>query len=77
MSWIMTMRRTERPITYSFAIGAMVVADITFSGKIVWLRTLTDVTHHNSMSDALKEMHRQLNGPAPEGYETRALQDRR
>lgn len=77
MSWIMTMRRTENPIAYSFAIGTVEVAEITFSRGLVWLRTMNSTSDHKTMTEAMKEMHVRLNSPAPEGYEARPARDRK
>lgn len=67
MSWVMAMTRTERPVAYGFHIGDLKVAEITFAGGRALLRTMTDVTGYPTMSDAMKEMHRRLNAPSPEG----------
>jgi len=67
MSWVMAMTRTERPITYGFHIGEVKVAEITFAGREVLLRTMSNVTEHANMSEAMREMHRRLNAPSPEG----------
>lgn len=72
MSWIMSTKREERPVRYRFFIGQVQVAEVSFAGKTVLLRTMgerysDEESSHTSMSEAMKEMHRLLNAPSPEG----------
>lgn len=67
MTWVMSMERKEQPIRYIFRIGSLPVARVSFFGRQVLLETLGSETSHATMSDAMREMHRRLNEPAPEG----------
>lgn len=66
MAWVMSTRRTERPVAYQFLIGDLQVAEVSFAGSRAILSTMTDRTDHPTMSDAMKEMHRRLNSPPAE-----------
>jgi hypothetical protein len=71
VSWVMSMKREEAPVRYRFFIGELQVAEVSFAGKKARLTVLGDpwlhVTDHDSMSEAMTEMHRRLKAPSPEG----------
>lgn len=76
MSWTMSTLKAERG-EYHVYIGAVKVAEVCFSkGATRWkvfLRLMRnhvayDVReHYETMSDALRDLHRLLNAPPPEG----------
>lgn len=69
--WIMSMLRLSEPTRYEVFIGDVTVAEIAFgraAGRSVcYLRTLEDVQDFPTMSDALRELHRRLKSPSPDG----------
>lgn len=78
-SWIMT-HTDGKDGEYRFYIGAICVAKIRFNKRATKWKCLLDVpghpaiinvTEHESMSDAMKEMHRLLKSPPAEATTTR------
>jgi hypothetical protein len=63
--WIMSQRREERPVRYTYFIGEVPVASVHFVGGSAVLTTGDAVESFATMSEALTEMHRRLNAPAP------------
>lgn len=77
--WTMSiLESVERPKAFHVFIGAVKIAEVTFNARASkWTTNLrlmrNDVSYElkefESMSDALKELHRLLNSPPPEkGY---------
>lgn len=79
----MSMLREERPARYTVFIGSVPVAQVTFghmrtgdrirSCALLRISDEVELTHHLTMSDALREMHRRLNSPSPEGANVRGM----
>lgn len=80
MGWTMSTLRVKPafgPLEYHIFIGAIKVAEICFSNQATrwkcYLRLMRNDAsyeirdHFENMSDALKELHRLLNSPSPEG----------
>jgi len=76
MAWVMSTLRTEAPREYHIYIGAVKIAEICFDRNAKWwkcyLRLMANhvaydvLDHYETMSDALKDLHRLLNSPPPE-----------
>jgi hypothetical protein len=70
--WVMSILRLTEPTRYEVYIGAVKVALIYFGRSASRSCCYLDVdgeeeTEFPTMSDALRELHRLLNSPSPEG----------
>jgi|HubBroStandDraft_4_1064222.scaffolds.fasta_scaffold00019_43 hypothetical protein len=79
--WVMSTLRTEKPREYHIYIGAVKVAEICFNRSSakwkVYLRLMHNYVayavkdHYENMGAAMKDLHRLLNSPPPEGATTK------
>lgn len=73
MPWVMTHTQERAPMRYHWWIGAIKVAEVQYyssrgyGGEWVLRGAGFPPSEWPSMSAAMKEMHRLLNSPPPEG----------
>lgn len=77
MPWVMSILKRTDPVEFHVYVGAVKIAEICFDRnatrwkcylRLMYSYTAYDVRpHYESMSDALKDLHRLLNSPSPEG----------
>lgn len=83
--WVMSTLRTEKPREYHIYIGAVKVAEVCFSSQAkkwkCYLRLMHNYVsydvkeHYETMGDAMRDLHRLLNSPPPEGATVKGDRD--
>lgn len=69
--WVMSILKVQNPTEFHVYIGALKIAEIAFTKAAKWKCYMRLPEHrikdYETMSDALKDLHKILNSPSPEG----------